>query len=172
MRLEGLTNLARAGHERLELGEREMAREPREPAVRVDPQPLGGHALEHLPDAPRHQLGALDVEVLEVEDPCAQLFRAIEFAPELGLGHLAIGELEHELVGARAADRREERPIGALAEAKTLERPEADVPEPPLDGDTVEAPVVELDQPLRLHDEALVDVVDLEIPRAAGREGA
>src|SRR5262249_18314362 len=157
-----------SGHERLELCECEVAREPREPAVRIDPQPLRRHALEHLPDSPSHQIGALDVEVLEVEDARAQLFRAIELTPQLGLGHLAIRELEHELVGARARDRREERPIRSLAEAEPFQGPEADVPEPPLDDDAVEAPVVELDQPLRFHDEALIDVVDLEIAGAAG----
>src|SRR5262249_33386228 len=126
-------------HERLELGECEVAREPREPAIRVDPQPLRRHALEHLPDSPRHQIDALDVEVLEVEDARTQLLRTIELTPQLGLGHLAIGELEHELVGARARDRREERPIRALAEAEPFQGPEADVPEPPLHRDPVEA---------------------------------
>ena len=49
-----------------------MAREAREPAVRVDPQPLGRHALEHPSNSSRDQLGALDVEVLEIEHAGAQ----------------------------------------------------------------------------------------------------
>ena len=46
------------------------------------------------------------------------------------------------------------------------------MPEPPLDRDAVEAAIVELDEPLRLHDEALVDVVELQIAGAAGGERA
>ena len=96
------SHLLRPRDQRLELGEREMAGEPREPAVRIDPHALGRHALEHPADPPRDQLRALDVEVLEIEDAGAQLFRTVELAPPLDLGHLAIGELEHELVGGRA----------------------------------------------------------------------
>src|SRR6266850_8616978 len=140
-----------------------MARQPCQPAVWVDPQLLGLHALEESPDPPRDEIGALDVEVLEVEHAGAELFRAIELAPELRLGHLAVGELEDELVGAHRADRREQRPVRPLAVAESLQRAEADVPEPALDRDAIEAPIVELDEPLGLHEKALVDVVELEV---------
>ena len=46
------------------------------------------------------------------------------------------------------------------------------MPEAPLHRDAVEATVVELDQPLRLHEEALVDVVELEVLARRGRERA
>src|SRR4029453_764598 len=153
---ELLANLTRARHERLQLREREMAWEPREPAVRIDPQLLGRHALEHAADPPGDQLWALDVEVLEIEHAGPQLLGAVELAPQTALGHFAVGELEHELVGRGVRDRRKQRPIGPLAVAEPPERSETDVPEAPLHRDALEAPVVELDQPLGLHQESLI----------------
>src|SRR5262249_18327020 len=126
---ELLANYLGAGDQRLELGERKVPRQPREAAVRVDPQFLGLHALEDPANPARDQLGALDIEVLQIEDARAQLLAAVEFAPEVALGHLAIGELEDELIGRGARDHREQGPVCPLAEAEPFERPEADGPD-------------------------------------------
>src|SRR5262245_9597970 len=97
-------NYPGTGDEGLELREREVTWQPGQAAVGIDPQPIRRHALEHPANSPRDQIGALDVEILQIEHPGAELFRAVELPPELALGHLAIGELEHELVGGHAAD--------------------------------------------------------------------
>src|SRR4030095_6818584 len=82
---ELFANSTRARDQRLKLREREVAREAREPAVRVDPQPLGRHALEYPSNSSRDQLGALDVEVLEIEHTGTELPGAVELAPQLAL---------------------------------------------------------------------------------------
>src|SRR2546429_1677664 len=86
-----------------------VAGRPAEAAVGVHRELLSGADPEDLADAPRHVLGRVLGEPLDVDDARAELAPLAVALPEVELGHLAARELEDELVGAGLPDAREIR---------------------------------------------------------------
>ena len=90
-------------------------------------QLLDRHALEAEADALRNVLRRLDVVILHVHDADGQLLLARKLFPEFDLGHLAVGELQDELVDRALQDAREERLIASLPDRSPPEVAEAHV---------------------------------------------
>ena len=83
-----------------------------EAAIWDEGQPFGWHARRQHRLRPFGDLvGRLEVGVLDVDDPGRDVAtRRGDLAQDLDLGHLAVGELEHELVDVEAEHRVEDRP--------------------------------------------------------------
>ena len=94
----------RPAHQSLQLLYAHRAWAPAEAAVGIEVELLGWHILQHPADARRHVLGCLRVKALHVDHAGAQLAAIVPLLPELDLGQLAAGELQHELIGARLQD--------------------------------------------------------------------
>ena len=82
---------------------------------------------QQLANALRHVLRLLDVKRLDVHHSRAQLPVYAELAPQPALRHFAVGELEHELVGAAVEKLRQHPGIAALAAWTTPQVAETDV---------------------------------------------
>src|SRR5439155_23092373 len=116
-----------ARRERPDLLVAHVPRAPAKAAVRVHGQLLGAAHFEDPPGSLGDLLGLVLVEALDVDDPGAQLAALAVLPPEIHLRHLAPGELEHELVGARLQEPGEIRGVGTV-EARAAETiAEADV---------------------------------------------
>ena len=106
-----------------------------EPAVGDERQPLRRDARrEHRVDPLGDLVGRLEVVVLDVDDAGGDVPPAAAISPqELDLGHLAVGELEDELVDVEAEHRVEDRAVGparqrpaeVVAEAEVRAEPDA-----------------------------------------------
>src|SRR5207245_2641170 len=89
-----------------------IARRPAEATIGIHGQLLGRRDLEHAADPARHVLGRVLVEALHVDDARAQLAAVAVLPPQVELGQLAAGELEHELIGGGLERAREVRLVG------------------------------------------------------------
>src|SRR5262249_43569517 len=116
-----------AGDEALQLLEGEPARKLEEAAVGRQPELLRRDVRQEQTDPLGDVLGALDVERLDVDDAGRELALVAVPAPELGLLHLAVADLEGELVAFRVEDGREHPAVVALAARPAAEVAEADV---------------------------------------------
>src|SRR5438477_3806377 len=104
-----------------------VAGRPAEAAVGVHRELLSGADPEDLADAPRHVLGGVLGEPLDVDDARAELAPLAVALPEVELGHLAARELEDELVGAGLQDAGKVGLVGPLEARATEAVAEADM---------------------------------------------
>jgi hypothetical protein len=160
--------------ERTELRGRRPARGLAEPTVGDQAESLRRYAgREDGVDPLGDLVGRLEVVVLDVDDTgCDIATRRGDLAQQIDLGHLAVRELEHELVDAEAEHRVEDRPVRPSREWPAEVVPEAEVcPEPDTTDDRLDRGV---EQPREVGRRVRVDgrrrVVDLDVVRALGRE--
>ena len=86
--------------------------------------PGGEHGVDPLGDL----VGRLEVVVLDVDDARRDVAPGRgDLAEDLDLGHLAVGELEDELVDREAEHRVEDRPVRARGQRPAEVVPEAEV---------------------------------------------
>ena len=102
-----------AGDEGTQLGAGRPAGGLAEAAVGDEREPLGRDAgRQHGIDPLGDVVGRLDVRVLDIDDAGGDVATGGgDLAEDRDLGHLAVGELEHELVDTEAEHRVEDRPI-------------------------------------------------------------
>src|SRR3989304_4332783 len=105
----------------------EPPRDGEEAAVGNGRELLDGDILRANPEALRHIFRRLHVEGLDVHHPAGDLAVRPDLLPQLDLGHLPVRVLEDELMALGLEQRREERPVAALAARARHQVAEADV---------------------------------------------
>src|SRR5205809_371309 len=136
-----------------------LAAEVRRLALAEELAALRGSEIQYV-DPARAALGRVLVEALHVDDARAQLAAVAVLPPQVELGQLAAGELEHELIGAGLERAREVRLVGprearaaeAIAEADVEAEPrlhalggQVEEPSHLLSGDVAARRLVDLD---------------------------